>query len=424
MYKEITECRACGCDDLEMVLDLGTQPLANSYHKPEETLPEFPLALNVCRQCFHAQLSVVVNPDQLFRHYLYVSGTTQTLRDYFDWFAQFATMRFGDPEVQNGSVLDIACNDGSQLDSFRAMGWQTYGVDPARNLVPIAQQKMHKVLCGYWNMDTAGDLPASFDIITAQNVFAHTHDILGFLEACKSVMHENSLLYIQTSQANMILNGEFDTIYHEHLSFFNSLSMMHIVNRAGLHLNNVFKTDIHGTSYVFEISLDPHEGNLSEILLEERDKGLYDIDTYREFAKKANTCVTELGQFVNMLRKQGATVIGYGAAAKGMTVLNFGKIKLDYIIDDNPLKQDRLTPGMNIPIYSSDKLNELDGLTLIVPLAWNFYNEIKNRVKTQLGSKDELPPKLLPFENTMMFVRYFPKLTIEAEYYENRKDSN
>ncbi len=386
MYKKLDNCLCCGNRNLFVVLDLNTQPPANSFHKPNEELTEYELKLMGCEQCWHTQLSIAVDPAELFKHYLYVSGTSKTLRDYFDWFAK---------QYSGQKVLDIACNDGSQLDSFKKLGWQTWGVDPAENLVPTAQSKGHSVTCDFWNKDIAAQLPV-FDLITAQNVFAHTADISEFLQACKLVMQNESKLVIQTSQAYMFDNNEFDTIYHEHISFFSTSSMKAVCERNGLYLNKVSITDIHGSSYVFEIGLIANEhSSVAEQLAKESHR--YNLEFYKQYNANALNCLSALQSFVEQQKRLGKTVIGYGAAAKGMTVLNAGKIKLDLIIDDNELKQGLLTPGMNIPIYSSERLHYIDHAVVFVPLAWNFYDEIVQRVK---AARPDI---------TDLFVRYFPR---------------
>lgn len=408
MFTKITSCRACGNAQLLPYLDLNAQPPANSFHAPDVTLPVFPLELVLCRNCFLSQLSVIVDPDILFKHYLYVSGTSQTLRDYFDWFAKLTTeisQKATGLQPANRYVLDIACNDGSQLDAFKSLGWDTWGVDPAENVVPTALRKGHNVVTAFWGDHALTYIPkhVQFDIITAQNVFAHTDDILSFLKACQPVMHKKSLLFIQTSQSEMFMQNEFDTAYHEHLSFFNTLSMYNVLARAGMVLENVFKTNIHGTSYVFVISLDGNvmeNSNVEEALKAERAIGLYDESTYFQFAQNAHRVVSDLRNYIRQAKGDGKTVVGYGAAAKGMTVLNFGKIELDYIVDDNPMKQGLLTPGMNIPVYASTKLFTEPDDVVIIPLAWNFYTEIRGRIQAHRPTKNDI------------YVSYFPKLVV------------
>ena len=393
-------CFACGENNLKTILDLGNQPLANNYHTGEKQ-ENFPLKLNVCNNCFHLQLSHTINPDLMFKNYLYVSGTSQTLKEYFDFFAK-KTLDFF-PEAQN--VLDIACNDGTQLNSYKKLGLKTYGIDPAKNLFEEASLKGHKIICDYFNTKTIHNFKENkFDIIVAQNVFAHNKYTNDFLHSCKQLMHDESVLFIQTSQANMVINNEFDTIYHEHLSFFNTNSMKVLVEKCGLFLSNVFKTDIHGTSYVFVITKNSLSScpEVEKMLNFEKENGLFNILTYPQYALKCYTSTFELKNKLEELKKEDYLIIGYGAAAKGNTLLNFGKIDLDFIIDDNPLKQNLYTPGRNIKIVSSDFLLTIDKNKKVafIPLAWNFYDEIKKRIKNKRDNTDDI------------FIKYFPNLTI------------
>lgn len=399
--KQLTECLCCGSERLKLVLDLNEQPLANSYKKTaDEAEPHFPLRLNICEECTHLQLSHAVNPDLLFKNYLYVSGTSQTLRDYFDWFAKRTLEYF---EYPPRSVLDIACNDGSQLNSFKALGLKTYGIDPAENLHKLSNIN-HEVVCDYFtDKYTYHYKNKNLDIITAQNVFAHNSYPLEFLLECKEIMSDNSRLFIQTSQADMIRNNEFDTIYHEHLSFFNSSSMSALANRAGLHIIDIQKTPIHGNSYVFVLATKPGaRPSVEHQLGQEREQGLQDMNTYLTYAEECRTVISDLNATLAHYRDLGYTIVGYGAAAKGMTLLNFGQTSLDYIIDDNPLKQGLYTPGMNIPIVSIDILEELrERKIAFVPLAWNFFKEIKGKIKSNRDVASDV------------FVKYFPTIKVE-----------
>lgn len=400
-YTENKECLACTSTNLRTVLDLGLQPLANDYHNGE-VLPIYPLRLNLCQKCFHLQLSCSVDPDLMFKNYLYVSGTTDTLKKYFDDFAKQSLEYF--PKAKK--ILDIACNDGTQLDSYKKLGLLTFGIDPAENLYAESTEKGHTIICDYFNTNTISKFRGEkFDLITAQNVFAHTRFTEDFLKSCKEIMHDKSFLFIQTSQSNMVINNEFDTIYHEHISFFNSNSMKVLVERCGLFLYNITKTDIHGTSYIFVITknnIKQLEGVEENIKAELKHK-IYDILTYPKYALKCYKATFNLKNKLLKLKKSGYLIVGYGAAAKGNTLLNFGNIDLDFIIDDNPLKQGFLTPGRNIKITSPDILTEIgEGVKIaFVPLAWNFYTEIKKRIKIVRSSKKDI------------FVRYFPKLFIE-----------
>ena len=393
----INNCRCCN-SEVTKLLDLNNQPLANSYHAEGEIIDEFPLALNICEKCFHTQLSVVVNPELMFKNYLYVSGTTNTLKEYFDFFAKFTIERYkAHYNKSPQSVLDIACNDGTQLDFFKKYNVDTYGIDPAENLLSLSNYK-HNIICDYF---PSSKIQRKYNIIVAQNVFAHTHNIFDFLKQCYNILEDEGTLYIQTSQSNMILNNEFDTIYHEHLSFFNSSSMKIIVDRCKLNLNNVFKFDIHGSSYIFEISKNKYDTNIESVIVQEYERGLYNIETYNLFAANAKKVTTDLKEVISKYKKEGYTIIGYGAAAKGMTLLNFGKIQMDYIIDDNSLKHGLLTPGMNISIGDISILKEKEFTKILfVPLAWNFYTEIYKKIKQQRNCAQDV------------FVKYFPSIKI------------
>ena len=399
--KELTECLCCGNTNLELVLDLNKQPMANSFIdnlQIDELL--FPLKLNICKSCSHLQLSHAVNPDLLFKNYLYVSGTSQTLKEYFKWFAEFTLQH----NKQSKTVLDIACNDGSQLDAYKDLGLTTYGVDPAENLHTLSSQN-HTVICDYLTTKHVEYFKDKhLDIITAQNVFAHNSYPLEFLQICKEIMHDDSLLYIQTSQADMVKNNEFDTIYHEHLSFFNANSMNELSKRAGLNLFDIVKTPIHGNSYVFVFSKtkQPKE-SVAQMLKEEHDLGLQDLETYIKYAEKANEVVSTLKSTVGSYKEKGYVIAGYGAAAKGNTLLNFADLKLDFIIDDNPLKQGLYSPGQNIPVVKIDVLYQINKETNIVfiPLAWNFYSEISNKIKSIRNEPGDL------------FIKYFPTIQVE-----------
>jgi hypothetical protein len=394
--KELKECLCCGSEKLKLVLDLNEQPLANSFKKTaEEDEPTFPLRLNICEDCTHLQLSHAVNPDLLFKNYLYVSGTSQTLRDYFDWFAKRTLEYF---EIQPQTVLDIACNDGSQLNSFKTLGLKTYGIDPAENLHELSNVN-HEVVCDYFKEKYVYHYKMKeLDIITAQNVFAHNDYPLDFLLQCKEIMHDKSRLFIQTSQADMIKNNEFDTIYHEHLSFFNSSSMSALAARAGLHIIDIQKTPIHGNSYLFVMSKRPGARPSVQLQLDqEGEQGLQDMNTYLAYADHCHTIIGDLNSTLDHYRGLGYKLVGYGAAAKGNTLLNFGKTKLDMIIDDNPMKQGLYSPGMSIPVVAINGLDSLgDTKIAFVPLAWNFFKEISSKIKTKRDQEGDV------------FIKYFP----------------
>jgi 2-polyprenyl-3-methyl-5-hydroxy-6-metoxy-1,4-benzoquinol methylase len=392
IIKELKNCVCCGGENLEFVIDLNKQPLANSYVKEiGEVETFFPLRLNFCKDCTHLQLSHAVHPDYLFKNYLYVSGTSKTLRDYFDWFAEFVDK---DNKNQTKNVLDIACNDGSQLNSFKKLGYNTFGVDPAENLYEISS-KEHNVICDYLSEENVKSFGVKFDAIVAQNVFAHNDYPEQFLLACKEVLSDTGYMYIQTSQANMVANNEFDTIYHEHISFFSPKSFCTLAKRCGLNVVNIERTSVHGTSFVFVISKTEDDKSDKLLFIENE----LNSSIMKQYSNNCYRVVDDLKDTIQSFIAQGYKIIGYGAAAKGNTLLNFGEIDLDYIVDDNPLKQGLYTPGRNIPIKSPDALLDEKETVVIIPLAWNFFDEIKRNVSERIKN--------------VIFVRYFPSIDIE-----------
>ena len=397
--KTLVRCLCCNSDNINVLLDLNKQPLANSYHDNTKKMDEYPLGVNLCDECYHIQLTHVVNPNLLFKDYLYVSGTTKTLHDNMKWFVDYVleTTIWG----KGNSVLDIACNDGTQLNYFKDKGFKTFGIDPAKNLHKLSS-KNHEVVCDYFD---SKHFDKTFEIIVAQNVFAHNSNPKEFLEHCSSLMHDDSILYIQTSQAEMILNNQFDTIYHEHVSFFNINSMNELVKRTNLTLVDVTKTPVHGISYLFKLTKNTYQGGrrVFNELEVERQRGLYNKKTYDAYKENVTKIVEDFKKIVSDSKNEGYTLVGYGAAAKGMTFLNFADVKLDAIIDDNELKQNLYTPGQNIPIKSNGFLNQLktDDKILFIPLAWNFYDEIQERILMTRDNKND------------WFLRYFPEVKLE-----------
>lgn len=414
-YKMLDKCRVCGTTT-KSLLDLGKQPLANNYTKYHNTLDynplhinaeeKFPLNLHYCNSCFHTQLNCVVRPEKLFQNYLYVSGTSKTLQKFFHEFAVACLFlhcgKVDNNELIEIKVLDIACNDGSQLDEFQnfinnlnnsSLKVTTVGVDPAENIYKnISSHKPeHDIYCEFFSQSTVDKLKkkyGEFDIIIAQNVFAHIDYPSDFLKYAKQLMNDNSSLYIQTSQKNMILQTQFDTAYHEHLSFFNTISMNLLCSQNELFLSNVNEHEIHGTSYIFEINKkQPTHSNIEDVIQKELDQGLYSESTYQYYNLK---CLQYKNNFSNKVieyKLQNKQVVAFGSTAKSMTVFNFCKLTnqhIDFMIDENALKQNLFTPGSNIIVCPISSLKDISEECVILITAWNFYNEIKEKIQHKL----------------------------------------
>lgn len=359
---ELNKCLCCASENLRTILDLGNQSPANNYNVKDK----FPLRLNVCLDCSNAQLSHSVDPEILFKDYPYMSGVSQTMLSYYEDFVK---------GIKGKTVYEIACNDGAQLDAFKKAGFQTFGIDPAQNLHKATQKKGHKVTCGYFPEDAPSQ---QFDVVVAQNVLAHTPDPLNLLLGCKKIMHKDSLLFIQTSQANMIENHQFDTIYHEHISFFNKRSFNKLFSRADLQVvEHRFIPHIHGGSDLFILKKMPEISILD----------------YSDFQNRSYKFAEELRD-----KLKGKNVIIYGAAAKMINLLRFTGIKVDAFIDDTPTKKGKTIDGIAIMEYES--LEDLDDINYHIIPVWNFYDEIKAKVEKQYPGK-------------FKFIKYIPEIIIE-----------
>jgi nucleoside-diphosphate-sugar epimerase/2-polyprenyl-3-methyl-5-hydroxy-6-metoxy-1,4-benzoquinol methylase len=387
------KCILCNSILMKHILNLGNQPLANDFLDIKQNTEMYPLHLFRCRNCYHTQINYLVDRNILFKNYIYESGTSSTLRNYFK---ELALLYNG--KIQKNTtkkVLEIACNDGFQLDEFKNLGWKTYGVDPAENLVEIAQKKGHIIECKFWGKETISFLEDTvFDLIVAENVLAHVTNPMNFLQCCEKNMNDETLLVIQTSQANMYRNNEFDTIYHEHISFFTIKSMCNLVRNIGCSVINIYKPTIHGTSYVFEIKKGVHNVSLP-LLQEEESIGLYSSNLYFTYEKAIQKIKISCLNILKEYKGKQFKILGFGAAAKGNVFLNYifdsspNTFCPEYIIDDSPAKQGKYTSGTLIPITSSDILNTYNKSKIfIIILAWNFSEEIILRIKKKITNEN------------------------------------
>ena len=393
-FIKLNSCLACDSKKLSTVLNLNKQPLANSFLKRKtQKQKKYELKVNACLKCNHLQLSIAVSPNIIYKNYDYVSGTTNTYKNYMKKFYNFCIKNLN--KKNNKNILDIGCNDGSQLDIFKKNKFKTFGVDPAKNIFRISSKK-HNILCEFFNSKTVEKLNQKFDLIIMQNSFAHNPNPLELLKNIKKLMHEESSLIIQTSQADMCKNNEFDTVYHEHINFFNINSMNELTKRANLKLCNVEKNPIHGSSYLFVIKNFSKKNKIKKLI----DKEKYlNIRFYRKWGNNCLRVVKDIKRKFKKISKN-KYIIGYGAAAKANTFLNFSNIKLKYIIDDNEFKQNKFCPGSKILIKSIKFLKEIKRDIYVMPLAWNFYFEIKEKVKNIRPNNED------------KFILCFPKFKI------------
>ncbi len=387
----ISACLCCQSTDLQPVLDLGQHPQANKYEtRPTNTAKRYPLGLNLCRNCWHSQLTYCIDRKELFDNYLYVSGTSATLNSFFKWFADCLSRAL----PPGARVLEIAANDGSLIKEMINTGLRATGIDPANNIVEHARAKGIPVIQGYWP-DASRNVDGTFDAIVCMNVLAHVDDPLNFLSRCKDKLATGGRILIQPSQARMIENGEFDTIYHEHISFFNSNSISQLAKKTGLKLVEAFFVKIHGDSPVYLLAHDEDpprqsfrdhfsngEFSINEDLLEyERRAQLYNIETYNRFRERALYTIDAVRNTIFEHRARGFQVVFVGAAAKAMTLLNAAQILPDVILDENPLKIGKFAPGCNVIVKDLNSCQAYTIPTLFVLAAWNFRIELAAKIR-------------------------------------------
>jgi nucleoside-diphosphate-sugar epimerase len=329
IYYKKQECRVCESKNLVNILNLNNQPPPNRLDDLFWELLNVPLKLNLCTNCFHLQLESVLNPIIMYKNYSYLSGTSNTMKEYFRQFAKSLN-------ITNKKVLDIACNDCALLDCFKELNNETYGIDPAENIVTNINN--HNIYCGFFNKDAVNYFnnkfnnkfnnyfTNKFNVITAFNVFAHVDDIYDFLNNLYEISDETTDIYIQTSQCNMIQNNEFDTVYHEHLSFFNLNSMKYCLQKSNFILFDTKIVDVHGSSYLFHIKqknnlvgIKNNDETNSSRLLFETNSGIYKLDTYFNYSENIYKWKNDL---INLLKNK-KNLVGVGASAKGITILNF-----------------------------------------------------------------------------------------------------
>lgn len=390
--RTVDRCRCCGSGKLHRYLDMGQTPLANSYlEKSQLDCPEFTeeLCLQLCLECGLSQLTKVVHPDRMFRHYLYVSSTTATIRDHFAEFARTTAAAAG---AKPGDLaLDIASNDGCLLGAFRSVGLEILGVDPAENLAREANAKGLRTECAYWSKAAAESVASRLGrpkIITAANVFAHADDLKGFMEGVAAALAPDGIFAIECPYLlDFIGKCEFDTAYHEHLSYIGITPLTVLMKNCGFDVFNVeYFPDIHGGTvrvYCSRQGAYPVQKTVADYLKREEEFGIRNPKPYDSFSQSVKANREILRKLIEDLRKQGKTVWAYGASAKGNTLMNFFGLKAASVpkaIDDNPKKWGLFAPGSHMEIVGIEglKTSKVDALLL---LAWNFEKEIRSRCR-------------------------------------------
>ena len=372
-------CRGCNNTNLKSVISLGLSPLANNLLNSLEEKDElYPLEMVYCPKCHNCQLSYTVPAEKMFSHYLYVSSTAKSFRDHFEQVAEKYIKEFN--LNSDSLVIDIGSNDGIALKPLKDRDIRVLGVEPAKNIAEIAISNGIPTINNYFNAESIKNILDKADLITASNVFAHADGLDEIANAAFSILKPNGRFIIEVQYLlDTIKDLTFDNIYHEHVNYWSVISLRNFFNRLGYVVSKVEHINTHGGSIRVQIGHPETEidSSINEFISNELEFGLTEYDTYLEFAKKVEQAKTNVNANIKKYKDQGVTLVGYGSPAKATTSLNYYGVKdIDYIIEDNTLKHNKILPGVKIPIYSKDKLNEKLP-DIIIVMAWNFVEEIK-----------------------------------------------
>jgi 2-polyprenyl-3-methyl-5-hydroxy-6-metoxy-1,4-benzoquinol methylase len=381
-------CRFCSSPLTEVFADLGVSPLANSYLREDQLSnmePHYPLKAWVCGSCMLVQLEEFETPAGIFSDYAYFSSFSTSWLAHAERYVHDMIARFGfDSKSQ---VIEIASNDGYLLQYFQAAGVPVLGIEPAANVAQAAIAKGIPSRTIFFGRDTARDLKA--DLLIGNNVYAHVPDLHSFTEGLKIALNPNGIITLEFPHLLRLMDeAQFDTIYHEHFSYLSLLTAQKIFAHHGLTIFDVEELPTHGGSLrIFgrhaENTTHKTTPRVEAVLTKERAAGLDRLDAYRHFAEKVKRVKCDVLQFLIDTRRAGKTVVGYGAPAKGNTLLNYcgiGPELLSFTVDRSPHKQGHYLPGTRIPIYTPEAIKQArPDYVLILP--WNLKDEITEQMK-------------------------------------------
>jgi SAM-dependent methyltransferase len=388
----VRRCRLCGGAVAHSLVDLGMSPLCESFLAPEQLdamEPYFPLHALVCGSCFLVQLGEYVSPEHIFREYAYFSSYSTSWVAHAQAYCAMITRRLGLGPAS--LVVELASNDGYLLQHFLPLGVPVLGIEPAANVAKVALAKGIPTRVEFFGVALAETLRAEgrhADLIVGNNVLAQVPDLNDFTAGMARLLAPEGVITLEFPHlARLIAENQFDTIYHEHFSYFSLIAIERLAGRHGLKLIDVEELTTHGGSLRVYLA---HAGaahrtarSVAELLAREHALGLRDLATYAAFAEQVRRTKRKLLAFLIAAKDQGATICGYGAPGKGNTLLNYcaiGPDFLEFTVDRNPYKHGRFTPGMHVPIRPVEALDAArPDYVLILP--WNLKDEIIHQMR-------------------------------------------
>lgn len=380
-------CRACGNDLKHTLVDLGLSPLANSYvplDQAEQKDARYPLHARVCSNCFLVQVDDVVPPSEIFSHYAYFSSYSSSWVEHARKYCETAAERLG--LGKDSLVIEVASNDGYLLQHFVAKSIPVLGVEPAANIAEEAEKKGVKSLVAFFGKETAEKVVAEHghaNLTAANNVLAHVPDINDFVSGFATVLADDGVSTFEFPHLlNLLEKTQFDTIYHEHFSYLSLYAVEKCFESNGLKVFDVEEIPTHGGSLRVwaqkTTGTRPQTDRLKALRAKEANAGIATLACYEGFDAKCRKIREDLLAFLKQAKADGKTVAGYGAAAKGNTLLNYCDINsdlIDFVVDANPHKQNTLLPGSHIPVHAPDHL-KVTKPDYVLILPWNLSNEI------------------------------------------------
>jgi len=394
-------CRVCSSPGVRLVLDLGSVPLANDFLDPADAgnqTTTFPLGIQFCPTCAVVQIPQTVDPERLFRHYLYTPSASTTWRNHCDELAAWLDGEVADAEA---FVVEPASNDGTLLRSIRRFMPRVLGVEPAQNIAEQAIQDGLPTICEFFGEATARSIRDTFGparVVVGTNVLAHVPDVVDFVRGATALLDRDGLFVIEAPYLrDLVESVAYDTIYHEHVSYLSTTALSRIYPLAGLTLTHVERTPVHGGSIRFigrAAGAEPDE-SVGRFIGEEEALGYADGSVLANFAERVDELRRQLATAIRTETAAGRRVAAYGATAKGNTLLATCDIdpgEIRYIVDRNPLKQGRLAPGSHIPVVGPEQLGR-EPVDVLLILAWNIADEVmeQERAFAERGGRFLIP---------------------------------
>ena len=409
--RKITKCRVCKNKNIKEFFDLGTQPFANSLLKnPDEKEKFYPLSLSWCPNCNLVQLNHTADPIELFSNYVWVTGTSKTTKEHAVNFYKKIISRT--KSLAEGYVLEVASNDGTFLIPFIENGYKALGIDPAKNIVDIAIKEGVPTICGFFGEKLAKEIIKKYGyakVVFARNVLPHVVNLHDFVKGLRLCLEDEGLLVLEVHYAEKICEElHYDSIYHEHLCYFTLRSIEQLLNQYGLFVFDIERSPISGGSLILYIKKKKtEEGPLVQSYRKiEKEIKLNEFSRWQDFAKRAYSHCEKLLKIVNDLKKEGKTIIGYGASARSSTLLNFCGIDtrfISIIADQNPLKHKKYAAGTHIPIDSPEKVMKKNPDCVFI-LAWNFADEIIDILRRRFNYTGKC---IIPLPNNPKILRIY-----------------